>query len=340
MAINVPTGPAQDPSTVTLTNPGQVAAPTPYYQTGGPNGNVAATFSTTAPAAATTTNAGSNTATDANASKIADLISSGTNAAIAGGQAGVSQAAGNIQGLGDSLATTIGTGQNTIDEARKNIGVGQINSIKQLMNTIRQGLQGTGVSLGNSNALDSSAAGAAARAFSNYGNVQTNSINNSAATGNADQDVAQKNLDLTSTNGMAAIKAARDSAVGSIQAQAAQALQGLATTIAYMGGDTSKIPIQDIQAQIVQNAQDQLSTVDQNISSLIGGYTPATADQTATAAESASNAGVVPSSQTNFNTVSPFGTAPPSANGTNLGGAQTSLIPLVVGKPQNQTTGV
>lgn len=307
--------------------------------------NTAATFTTQAPAAAaatTGTSAGGNSGTatvDPNAAKIAALITSGTNAAVAGGQGGTSEAAGNLSGLGNSLATTVQTGQNSIDEARKNIGLSQINSIKQLANTIHQGLQGTGVQLGNTNALDSSAADAAARAYSNYGNVQTNSINNSAATGNEDQDVNQKNLDITSTNGLASIKAARDSAIGTIQAQASQALQGLATTIAYMGGDASKINVQAIQAQIVQNAQDQLAQIDQNITNLIGGVAPASADQTATAAEAASNAGVVPSSGTSFQTTNPTGATATNSDGSQLGGAPTSLIPLVVGKPQNQTTG-
>lgn len=288
----------------------------------------------------TTTSGGSTTTTStadaaaaaaaaANAAKIAALISSGTQSALAGGQGSTASAVGNISGLGDSLATTVGTGQNTIDEARKNIGLNQINSIRQLTDTIRQGLQGTGVNLGNTNALDSSAANAAARAYANYGNVQENTINNSASTANADQDVQQKNLDLTSENGRAAIKAARDSAIGTIQAQAAQSLQGLATTIAYMGGDASQLDIKGIQDQILQEAQDKLAMVDANINNLLGGIHPLSADQIATNAEAASNAGVVPSGPSQ-----PFQLGDPTQTpATTLGGADTSLIPLTL-KPR------
>lgn len=323
-------------SSIPAQQPGQVLQPGGNIGSGG--GYVLGTSTTNAPAATPVSSpVAAAPVVDPNAAKIAALISSGTQSAIAGGQGGTASALGNLQGLGDTLATNVQTGQNTINEARKNIGISQINSIKQLMNTIRQGLQGTGVALGNTGALDSSAATAAARAYANYGNVQTNAINNTAATGNQDQDVQQQNLDLTSTNGLAAIKSARDSAIGSIQAQAAQALQGLAATIAYLGGDTSKLPVQQIQDQIVQNAQSQLAEVDSNISSILSGVTPASADQTAQSAESASNAGVVPASGNSFQ-VAPA-TAAPSSNGAQFGGAPTSLIPLVVGKPQDQTTG-
>lgn len=313
--------------------PPTVQQPWQSYQTGGPSGSTAATFTSTPPltqvGGGAAAGGGGAAAVDPNIAKIASLITSGTNAAIAGGQGSAAGAAGNIAGLGDSLATTVGSGQNNIDEARKQIGLSQINSIKQLANTIHEGLTGTGVQLGNSNALDSSAAGAAARAYSNYGNTQTNAINNSATTGNESQDVQQKNLDLTSTNGLAAIKSARDSAIGTIQAQASQALQGLATTIAYMGGNASQIDVKGIQDQIVQAAQDQLAQVDSNISSLLGGIHPATGDQIAQNAEAASNAGVVPSG-----TGLPFQQADPSQSApATLGGADTSLIPLAL-KPK------
>jgi hypothetical protein len=268
----------------------------------------------------------------ADQTKINQLVSLGTSAAVAGGQGTTSSLAGSLNEQGQNLSDEVQTGQNNINLARTQIGTTQINSIKQLMQTIKDGLTGTGVQLGNSNALDSSAATAAARAYANYGNEGVNSANNTAATGNEAQDVAQNNLDLTSTTGLASIKAARDAAIGTIQANAAQALDGLATSITYLGGSPNAVNVKQIQAQIIANAQNELNTVDQNIQSLVAGGTPAnTPDQTAQAAEAASNAGVVPSSGTTFNPV-PSTSTPAST----LGGAPTSLIPLTV-KPQNTT---
>ncbi len=239
---------------------------------------------------------------------------------------------GQIGGLGDTLDTSTVQGQNAIDQARKGIGLTQINSIKALMNTIRQGLQGTGVSLGNTNALDSSAAGAAARAYSRYGNVQTNSINNTASVGNEAQDSAQSSLNTATSNGLDYIAKQRDAAIAGIQAQASTALQSLATTVAYLGGDASQIDVKGIQAQIIQNAQDQLAQVDQHIQSMIGAVHAATPDQTAQAAEAAQNAGVVPSGSTPYQIASPVATPTVASQG-----APTTLIPLAL-KPKTSTT--
>lgn len=272
--------------------------------------------------------------------KINQLIVTGTNAAQAGGVGGT--AAGNQQltDLGTNANVAITGQQNAIDEARKEIGVTQINSVKQLQNTIKDGLQGTGVELGDSNALSSSAAQAAARAYANYGNVGTNTANNTAAVANEGQDVQQSDLEVIKAADKTQLDSARDAAVQSITAQAAQALDALQTQITYLGGDPNSVNVQQIKQGIVQSAQDDLAQIDSNYQNMINGSAPATSDQTAQAAEAASNAGVVPSSGTPYSTTN-ITQNPATASTTTSGTAPPpSLIPLTLGSTKTDTTGV
>lgn len=265
-------------------------------------------------------------------------INYGTSNAIAAGSAGTSEQAANLKSTGDQYQAAQEAGQNDINLARTQIGTTQINSIKQLQETIKNGLQGVGVQLGNSNALGSSAADAAARAYATYGNVQTNAANNTAATGNLAQDTAQNNLDITTKADLDQLNNARDAAIANIQGNAISALNNLGTLVSvYLQGDPSQINAPAIQQQIVSNAQGELSQVDQNYQSLIGGINPMSTQQIATGAEAASNAGVVPASGAPYNPV----TAPSTSGAISqpYGGAPApSLIPLTLGLPgSNQT---
>lgn len=286
--------------------------------------------------AATTAGSGGAASTGAvptsNADAINNAISYGTQNAIAAGQSGTAGAVGSLTETADPEVAAIQNQQANINLARTQIGTSQINTIKQLMNTIREGLQGSGVALGNSGALSSSARDAVGRAYANFGNVEKNSANNTAATANEAQDVQQEELGNTATGYTASLKAARDQAVAQIQGNAIAALNNLGTLVSvYLGGDASLINAPAIQAQIVQNAQDQLAQVDADLESKINGaIAPPTADQTATAAEAASNAGVVPAAGNSF------GLTPPTTSATSSGGAPPpSLIPLTVGSAKN-----
>lgn len=265
--------------------------------------------------------------------KIDQIRSSGQNQQIAQGDASAGNAASNYQTQAGTLYGQLQQGQNNIDEARKNIGISQISSIKDLMNTIRQGLQGTGVQLANSNALDSSASGAAARAYANYGNVQTNKVNNDAATKQSDQDVAQTNLGVQHDVGTANLKAFRDSQVSSITADAIKGLEGLKQYIAMVGGDGSSVDEEGIKQQILNDAQGKLAGVDSYIQNQVNGVHAADRGTLGDQAYTASNAGVIPSGSG-----LPFQLANPSTSTpATLGGADTSLIPLAL-KPRTSTT--
>lgn len=343
MAAVIPLGQASsgNSATVALSTPSAGNSGVSIGAANPGNSVIPITPVSTPKAAATTTSTPAATpgssASPVDQAKINTLVALGTSAAQSGAQGTTSNLAGSLGEQGQNLSNEIQTGQNNINLARTQIGTTQINTIKQLMSTIKDGLQGTGVQLGNSNALDSSAADAAARAYANYGNVGTNAANNTAATGQEGQDVAQNNLDLTSSTGLASIKAARDSAIGQIQANAASALDSLATSITYLGGDPNSVQVQKMQAQIVANAQNELDQVDQNIQGLIsGGVQPLNPNQVQGAAETASNAGVTPSSGNQYTTTNLPANSAIATPQTTLGGAQTSLIPLAVGSSKNQ----
>ena len=281
-------------------------------------------------------NAAAATAAAAKASLIDNAITYGIQGINDKAASSTSQQVAQLSSLG---AGDVGYGpnglteqQNNIDLARRQIGTSQINSIKELMNTIHQGTQGVGVQLGNTGALDSSAAMAAARAYGNYGNVQTNSINNTASTANLAQDTAQTNLGEQINTDKIQLDKSRDSAVQSIIGEAQNNLNSLKTTIAvYLQGDPSKIPAQQIQDQIIQDAQSKLAQVDSNYQNLLNGIHPADAGTTARNAEAASNAGVIPSSGSSFQVAG----APSTLTSSPGGAPSPSLIPLQVGKPQD-----
>jgi len=282
----------------------------------------------------TTTNAGTTqtaaqTAAAANAAKIAGIISTGTSDITSGGAGTASNLASGYQNQAGQLYGQLAQGQSTIDQARKNIGMSQINSIKQLNNEIRQGLIGGAANLSNTNSLDSSASGALARAYSNYGNVQENSINNQAAEGNQAQDVAQNNLAITRDVGMQNVKAFRDNAIQQIQTEAQQRLDSLRNYVGMMGGDGSQVDVDGIKNQILSDAQNKLGAVDGYLQTKLATVNAANPDQTAAAAYEGSNAGVTPSGPgLPFQLATP-GTSPADT----LGGADNSLIPLAL-KPR------
>lgn len=273
----------------------------------------------------------------AQAAKISSLISSGIDSTNQGATGGIAQGISGIGSIGNNDQQTAYNTQAAINLARQQIGTTQINSIKQLQDTIKNGLYGEGVQLGNTGALGSSASDAVARAYAQYGNQQTNAANNTAATGNQAQDVQQLELVNAIGGDKDQLDQAMQADVTSVNAQAASALESLKTQIIYEGGDPNSVGSQAVQTQIAQQAQSQLAAIDQKYQAMLGNINPLTADQTAQAAEAASNAGVVPASQAPYNPV----TAPGSTVATPAGAAPVpSLIPLTLGKPQDQTAGV
>lgn len=264
--------------------------------------------------------------------KIQSALDTGLATITATGEGSGQTAATNFTNQGNQVFGQLAQGQNAIDLARKQIGMNQINSIRSLNDTIRQGLHGGEVSLSNSNALDSSAADAISRAYSNYGNVQTNSINNQAAVGNEAQDVQQENLGIQKTIGLSNLKAFRDGAVQDITTQTQVALDNLKQYIAIIGGDGGQVNADAIKAQILGDANAKLSAIDTFIQGQINGVQAKGASTIGKEAYSGTQAGTVPSGPG-----LPFQIDQPAAGAPADQGAPNSLIPLAL-KPRSLAT--
>lgn len=231
----------------------------------------------------------------------------------------------NTQGL--NLVDQLRQGQTGINQSRQGIAMDQINSVKSLVDTIKQGLHGSAVSLGNSNALDSSAADAVSRIYANYGNEQRNVINNDAAVKNQSQDVAQTNLGIQKDEGVRNLSTYRDTVLDQIANDTQQKLSAI-DGIAQLEGLSGKVDINGIKQQVIQNAQQKIADADTYIQNQLGGINPTSADDIAKNAYALANAGVKSSGggiayqQSDLNPTQ------------NLGGAPTTQLPLYL-KPKN-----
>ena len=228
----------------------------------------------------------------------------------------------SYRGSADALINSINGSQSGINEARKGIATGQINSIRGLIDNIQQGLQGGRVSLGNTNALDSSAAQAIGRIMSQYGITQRNSINNDAAVKNDAQDVAQTNLGLTRETGLSTLHGQRDAGLGTINTQLDQGLQGLQSTAA-LRGITPSFDSAGIKSTVSGHAQGLTNAIDQYITAKLGGINALTPDEVAQKAYGLSNAGVAGTASAGFTPLTAIGD-PSQMNG----GASTSQLPI------------
>lgn len=230
----------------------------------------------------------------------------------------------NTQGL--NLVDQLRQGQTGINQARKSIGMDQINSIKSLADEIKQGLQGGAVTLANSNALDSSAANAVDRIYANYGNTQRNVINNEAAVKNDQQDTAQSNLDLQRNEGVRNLQTYRDTVLDQIGNDTTQKLAAI-DGIASLQGLQGKVDVNGIKNAVIANAQQKIADADAYIQSQLKGVAPMTPDEIATQAYELANKGVQSSgSGLTYQTL-------PTNPTQNLGGAPNSQLPLYL-KPK------
>ncbi len=301
--------PAASPPTVTATTP----TPGPTTDTSG-TGGTGGTATTTAQAAAQ--------------AKLAAYIKDQTDAAVAGQmQSGVT-AGGNYNNQGNSLVEQLQQGQSGIDSARKSIAVNQINSINQLADQIRQGLAGSRVTLANSNALDSSAADAVARIYSNYGDTQRNVINNGAAIKNDEQDTAQSNLGLQRALGENNLDTYKNTTIDQIANQTQQALSSL-DSLGQMQGLTGAVDINGLKQQIVKNAQDKIAAADAYVQAKLAGVQALTPDQVAQRAATLVNAGTTSSN----GGLTYQQLTPATATNPNAGAAVPASMPLYL-KPK------
>jgi hypothetical protein len=298
-------------------------APAPASGGPGPTNPSAAVQAASAAAAA------ASAAKAAHDAGIQNYIDDGTQRAQNDAASATGTATTNYNNQALNLLDTSRQGQNTINAARTGIAQNQIQSVKSLVNNIRQGLQSGAVRLGNSNALDSSAAGAVARIESQYGNDQTNVINNEAANKNNEQDIAQGNLGIQEAEGKRTLDSFKSTSIEQIGRDLQNQLLNI-DQYAGLQGMTGHVDIAGLKSRAVADAQGKLAGVDQYLQNGMSGINPLGADAVAQKAYQLNNAGVVPSGPG----LSYQLQQPANAPAQQLGGAQLTQLPLYL-KPRN-----
>lgn len=198
-------------------------------------------------------------------------------AIIGGGQSSNAINAANYRTGASNLSQQIGDQQTGINSSRENVEAGRLISMDDLVNGVRAGLQGGGIQLANSNGLDSSAAEALSRAWTNYGGQQSNKINNQAAMGQHTQDIAQQSLGRSKDTGLQNLKSQRDTYVASVSGDVSNKLNILNQTASSQG--LNPYDVAGLRQQIIDEGTQKLGEVDNWLSGQLGGYTAENQDQ-------------------------------------------------------------
>lgn len=293
-------------------------------------------------APAATGNAGSSGGTTNYAQQQASAAAAANATRLANAQTNVNDSMGNIlnnfgtnaalnnanvyRGQIDTNLGQLATSQNQINSTRQNAQLNRQMSVTDLANTLRAGLQSTGVQLGNQNALDSSAAEGAAKGYGQYGASQTNNIN------------GQANLALTQADqAQGAQDAQQQTMEGSLQAQKANAIQSIQSNLGtYLKQLDDQAQAEGLHPldynghiqSVVDDANNKLSALDSYFSQQKQGasYQRVSNDQAAQQAYDSFQKNNVPQNASLYS----FNSAPVTGQGVPVtpGGAPTVQLPL------------
>lgn len=232
-----------------------------------------------------------------------------------------------------TLFNTIQTGQTKINQERENAALNRMKSVNDLILQIRQGLQSGSVRLGNSNALDSSAAGAIAKAYGDYGGVQRGNIMSDEMLANRQADTEQGDLSKNKDETLRQLQTARDAALTSISTDVANKLQALDAQ-GQGAGIVGRMNIDAEKQKVVDAAHAQLQGVDDWIASTFPGITSESLDAANATANDLFQKGQVGTGG------NPLADAPTVANNVGQGqdnlGAAISQLPLFLRPKTNQ----
>lgn len=195
---------------------------------------------TVTPATTTTTTnnnaaiAAANAAAAAHAQALANLRTNELNSMYAtvgafGTTPGMNDAA-DLQASAQGNLANIRADQAHINSNVQNAELNRQLGIRNLANTLRAGLNSGAVSLGNANALDSSAAQEMARAYGMYGDNQQNNINANANMALTQAQAAQANHGAMVAGDLAALKDKQATTLTGLQDELALFLKGANAT--------------------------------------------------------------------------------------------------------------
>jgi hypothetical protein len=340
---------------ITLTIPNNVSGPTITGTLGNATLPSGSTGTNIAQNSATTNNqylngtiagsAGSNTAgtgtassgtggTTSNISALLSQINDQANNIVNNGQTTFANSANGYQTQANSLLSTLQAGQSNVNNEITQAEMNKQQSLHGLMNDVGNGLRSGGVQLASGNALDSSAANALARAYSNYATTQRGTIGQTEAGALSKASQDQNTLNSQQQQGLAQLSQMRNDAATSVGNDVATQLQNLDYQ-ANSAGITGKVQIQALKQQVVNEGLAKLSSIDQWLQGQLASVTPQSTEQAAAAAygqlqQGASNMGGNATFNTNTNIT------PVDAQGNPVQGAFDSLLPLYLRNNNNQ----
>lgn len=206
------------------------------------------------------------------------------------GQEAFTGAHNQLQSSAQDLFNTISTGQKGIDTSRENNELNRLNGIHDILGYVRNGINSSNSRLANANALDSSAAGAFARAYGQAGNDKARSVGNQAFLQGRNIDTSQDALNLQKTTGLSKFQSARDDAVNTISSNVRSALATLdqqAQGLSLPG----RIAVDQQKQQIIDAGMGQLQSVDSWLQGQVGGINPESSDAVQSTARQLQSAG-------------------------------------------------
>jgi hypothetical protein len=225
--------------------------------------------------------------------------------------------------------------QTSINQGRENALYSRSTSIRDLVDSIRQGINSGQVMLANNNAGSSSAAEAIAKAYSRIGSKGSSQINGQFAQDNRTLDTNQSSLDRKRDEGVRQYHDYVSTQADKIATDTQIQLDSLNADAQYAG--LSPIDVATLKNQIISAGQAKLAGLDSYLNSKVGAITAENSDQASAQAEKLIQAGsAAPSKEYSF------GMASPSWSGA--GAAQTysptSVLPLFLGNKQDQNNSI
>ncbi len=151
--------------------------------------------------------------------------------------------------------------QQGVDNSRINAQLGKSQGTASILDTIGRGIRSSGVMLANKNAADSSAAGAIARAYGEYGRNAQSDVNNQFALENRGIQQQQDALNTSTESNKRRFQTEKNNFVNSIVAELQQTFAAL-NEAAAGAGISDRIQIEQEKEAARQQALSQLAELD------------------------------------------------------------------------------
>lgn len=217
-----------------------------------------------------------------------------------------------------SFISTFLNGQDTINNGLANNQLNLRRSMASIASGVRQGLRSGGVLLANSNALDSGAADALARAYATTGNQQAGDARNQAALTDQDLATQEASLQRQKDDSLAGLSTYRDTEVDRLSNDVLNKLKVLDA----QGGAQGVNGVVDLgfRDKLIAGAVDRLNQIDADRAAKLSGIKQLSPEEAAAKAAEMDQAGVAGTN--------PFQVDGPTVVAPTGNGAPISQLPI------------